>query len=141
MRLDTGQQMRMDQRMKLDPRMIQSMEILQMPTPALEERIEQELASNPTLEIAQAGADADTLQAEREQAQRDDDNHEEKAHLEGRQDVHGDHRSGSGLERAESGEGSGENAGTGRLSHGWSQLLSVPQFADPARPHVGALAA
>ena len=50
MRFDTGQQMRMDQRMKLDPRMIQSMEILQMPTPALEERIEQELASNPTLE-------------------------------------------------------------------------------------------
>ncbi|MEM9345381.1 MAG: RNA polymerase factor sigma-54 [Planctomycetota bacterium] len=72
MRFDTGQQMRMDQRMKLDPRMIQSMEILQMPTPALEERIEQELASNPTLEIAQAGADADTLQAEREQAHRDD---------------------------------------------------------------------
>ncbi len=72
MRFDTGQQMRMDQRMKLDPRMIQSMEILQMPTPALEERIEQELASNPTLEIAQAGADADTLQAEREQANRDD---------------------------------------------------------------------
>jgi len=64
--------MRMDQRMKLDPRMIQSMEILQMPTPALEERIEQELASNPTLEIAQAGDDADTLQAEQEQAQRDD---------------------------------------------------------------------
>lgn len=72
MRLDTGQQMRMDQRMKLDPRMIQSMEILQMPTPALEERIEQELASNPTLEIAQAGDDADTLQTEREQSQRDD---------------------------------------------------------------------
>jgi len=62
----------MDQRMKLDPRMIQSMEILQMPTPALEERIEQELASNPTLEIAQASDDADTLQAEREQAERDD---------------------------------------------------------------------
>jgi len=72
MRLDTGQQMRMDQRMKLDPRMIQSMEILQMPTPALEERIEQELASNPTLEIAQAGDDVDTLQAEREQERRDD---------------------------------------------------------------------
>ncbi len=64
--------MRMDQRMKLDPRMIQSMEILQMPTPALEERIEQELASNPTLELAQANDDADTLQAEQVQADRDD---------------------------------------------------------------------
>ena len=56
MRLDAGQHMRMDQRMKLDPRMIQSMEILQMPMPALEERIEQELASNPTLELAEAGS-------------------------------------------------------------------------------------
>ena len=36
------------------------------------ERIEQELASNPTLELAQANDDADTLQAEREQADRDD---------------------------------------------------------------------
>ncbi len=72
MRLDTGQHMRMDQRMKLDPRMIQSMEILQMPMPALEERIEQELASNPTLELAQGGEDPSDLRAEREQARRDD---------------------------------------------------------------------
>ncbi len=50
MRLDTSQHMRMDQRMKLAPRMIQSMEILQLPLMALEERIEQELAANPVLE-------------------------------------------------------------------------------------------
>ncbi len=37
--------------MKLAPRMIQSMEILQMPLAQLEERIEQELESNPTLEL------------------------------------------------------------------------------------------
>jgi RNA polymerase sigma-54 factor len=42
--------MRMEQRMKLAPRMIQSMEILQLPLMALEERIEQELAANPVLE-------------------------------------------------------------------------------------------
>ena len=36
--------------MKLAPRMIQSMEILQLPLMALEERIEQELAANPVLE-------------------------------------------------------------------------------------------
>lgn len=72
MRLDTGQHMRMDQRMKLDPRMIQSMEILQMSMPALEERIEQELASNPTLELAQGGEDPNDLREEREQARRDD---------------------------------------------------------------------
>ncbi len=43
--------MRLDQRMKLAPRMIQSMEILQLPLQALEERIEQELSANPTLEL------------------------------------------------------------------------------------------
>ena len=43
--------MRMDQRQLLTPRMIQSMEILQLPLAALEERIEQELQSNPVLEL------------------------------------------------------------------------------------------
>ncbi len=52
MRLDTSQHMRMEQRMKLAPRMIQSMEILQLSTMALEERIDQELAANPVLERA-----------------------------------------------------------------------------------------
>jgi RNA polymerase sigma-54 factor len=72
MRIDTGQYMRTDQRMKLAPRMIQSMEILQMPQQALEERIEQELASNPTLEQVEPGADRETLEAERQQERRDD---------------------------------------------------------------------
>ncbi len=45
--------MKMGQHMKLAPRMIQSMEILQMPLAELEERIEQELENNPTLEIAE----------------------------------------------------------------------------------------
>ncbi len=39
--------------MKLAPRMIQSMEILQLPLLALEERIQQELVSNPVLELAE----------------------------------------------------------------------------------------
>ena len=43
--------MRMEQRQLLTPRMIQSMEILQLPLMALEERIEQELVSNPVLEL------------------------------------------------------------------------------------------
>ncbi len=43
-------QMRLEQRMKLAPRMIQSMEILQLSILALQERIEQELNSNPVLE-------------------------------------------------------------------------------------------
>ena len=43
MRFDTSQHMRMSQQMKLAPRMIQSMEILQLPLMALQERIEQEM--------------------------------------------------------------------------------------------------
>ncbi len=50
MRLDTSQQMRADMRMRMAPRMIQSMEILQMPWMALQERIDQELIDNPLLE-------------------------------------------------------------------------------------------
>jgi RNA polymerase sigma-54 factor len=51
MRLDTSQQLRLEQRMKLAPRIIQSMEILQLPMMALQERIEAELQSNPVLEL------------------------------------------------------------------------------------------
>jgi len=51
MRLDLSQQMKMDQRMVMAPHMIQSMEILQLPLMALQERIEQEMLSNPVLEM------------------------------------------------------------------------------------------
>jgi RNA polymerase sigma-54 factor len=51
MRLDTTMQQRMDQRQILAPRMIQSMEILQLPIMALQERIQQELQENPVLEL------------------------------------------------------------------------------------------
>src|SRR5881227_1942097 len=49
MRLDTSQQMRTDMRLRMAPRMIQSMEILQLPLLALQERIDQELIENPVL--------------------------------------------------------------------------------------------
>ncbi|HEX8912599.1 MAG TPA: RNA polymerase factor sigma-54 [Humisphaera sp.] len=45
--------MRPEMRQLLTPRMIQSMEILQLPLALLEERIEQELQVNPTLELAE----------------------------------------------------------------------------------------
>jgi len=51
--------MRMEQRQLLTPRMIQSMEILQLPLMALEERIEQELQNNPVLEQREGDADMD----------------------------------------------------------------------------------
>jgi RNA polymerase sigma-54 factor len=49
MRLDTSQQMRTDMKLRMAPRMIQSMEILQLPLMALQERIDQELIENPML--------------------------------------------------------------------------------------------
>src|SRR5262249_49641420 len=49
MRLDTSQQMRTEMRLRMARRMIQSMEILQLPILALQERIEQELSENPVL--------------------------------------------------------------------------------------------
>ena len=51
MSLSQSMSMRMDQRQVLTPRMIQSMEILQLPLGALEERIDQELQINPVLEM------------------------------------------------------------------------------------------
>jgi len=53
MKLEMRRQMRMEQKMKLAPHMIQSMEILQLPILALQERIEQELNNNPVLEMAE----------------------------------------------------------------------------------------
>src|SRR6187551_787406 len=51
MRLSFGLEARQMQVQKLAPRMIQSMEILQLPLQALQERIDQELVENPTLEL------------------------------------------------------------------------------------------
>src|SRR5246127_2656818 len=66
MRLDLGQNLRLDQKMILAPRMIQSMEILQLPIMALQERIQQELQENPVLELKEGTEeeDAETLEAE-----------------------------------------------------------------------------
>ena len=60
MRLDTTQQMRTEMRLRMAPRMIQSMEILQLPIMALQERIEQELGENPMLEDLRDSARTET---------------------------------------------------------------------------------
>ena len=57
MRLDVSQHMRLQQGMRLSPRIIQAMEILQLPLMALQERIEQELISNPCLEQGEPAAE------------------------------------------------------------------------------------
>ncbi|MFO1065830.1 MAG: RNA polymerase factor sigma-54 [Pirellulales bacterium] len=54
MRLSFGMEAKQLQTQKLAPKMIQSMEILQMPVMALQERIEQEMNENPMLEALDA---------------------------------------------------------------------------------------
>lgn len=77
MKMDMTNQMRLEQRMKLAPRMIQSMEILQLPTLALLEKIETELSSNPVLEVAEpseveSGPESDVQQqAETDSGEKD----------------------------------------------------------------------
>jgi len=71
MKLEMKGQMRMEQRMKLAPHMIQSMEILQLPILALQERIEQELNSNPVLEMEEPSNSEET-EPSAEELQEDD---------------------------------------------------------------------
>src|SRR3954465_4637773 len=54
--------MGMEQRPLLTPRMIQSMEILQLPLMALEERIEQELQNNPVLEMREGDGEPESAE-------------------------------------------------------------------------------
>lgn len=51
MRLSYGMETKQLQTQKLAPKMIQSMEILQLPVLALQERVEQEINENPMLEV------------------------------------------------------------------------------------------
>jgi len=62
MQLNFSQQMKMSQQMKLAPRMIQSMEILQLPYQALQERIEQEMEENVVLVSESRNESSDTEQ-------------------------------------------------------------------------------
>lgn len=72
MRFETSQHMKLGQQMKLAPRMIQSMEILQMSMMELQERIDQELESNIALEQIEPGADLDQIAADRKEEERED---------------------------------------------------------------------
>jgi RNA polymerase sigma-54 factor len=62
--MDTTLSTRLSQVQNLAPRMIQSMEILQLPIMALQERIQQELEENPVLELTETGEEAGTAEAE-----------------------------------------------------------------------------
>src|SRR5438105_14371017 len=60
MQLTQSASLRMEQRQLLTTRMIQSMEILQLPLMALEERIEQEIQNNPVLEQREGDGESET---------------------------------------------------------------------------------
>lgn len=74
MRMSMGMEARQTQTQRLAPRMIQSMEILQLPVLALEERIEQEMNENPLLEVQEIDP------------QLPDEEDEDRASLDGRSD-------------------------------------------------------
>src|ERR1051325_10722877 len=76
MRLSFGQELRLVQKQVLAPRMIQSMEILQLPIMALQERIEQELQENELLEVTQ-----DDLESPAEEVENPDAPSEEEREL------------------------------------------------------------
>ncbi|MBL9119507.1 MAG: RNA polymerase factor sigma-54 [Phycisphaerae bacterium] len=81
MRFETGQHLRLGQHMKLAPKMIQSMEILQLPLLALQERIDQELEANVALELVEPGMREGTqdAKAKSEQGERKADKADETA--------------------------------------------------------------
>ena len=53
MSMDLVQQPRLEQRLILAPQIIQSIEILQLPLMALQERIQQEQLENPVLDVVE----------------------------------------------------------------------------------------
>src|SRR5690349_5254173 len=57
MQLNTNLSQKQELKLIIAPRMIQSMEILQLPVMALQERIEHELQENPVLELKEAGSE------------------------------------------------------------------------------------
>ena len=69
MKLEMRGEMRLEQRMKLAPHMIQSMEILQLSILALQERIEQELNSNPVLEMEEPSSAEEQSPVEQQSAE------------------------------------------------------------------------
>jgi RNA polymerase sigma-54 factor len=83
MQLTQSTSMRQEMRQLLTPRMIQSMEILQLPLMALEERIEQEMENNPVLEIREIepepGTDMPEGQEGEEHTRREDFSEDERA--------------------------------------------------------------
>src|SRR5207245_10629464 len=59
MRMETSLHQRLEQKLRLAPQIIQSIEILQLPALELQDLIKQEMLENPTLEVVE-GDEGDT---------------------------------------------------------------------------------
>jgi len=70
MKLNVSQHLGLQQQMKLAPRIIQAMEILQLPMLALQERIDAEMEANPVLETQALEVDPDEPPVESETGDR-----------------------------------------------------------------------
>src|SRR5580704_6493533 len=64
MQLNLGTSMKTEMSQVISPRMIQSMEILQLPVMALQERIEHELQENPVLELKEDNPEENPIPVE-----------------------------------------------------------------------------
>jgi len=69
MRFDLSQKLRTSQQLRLAPRLIQSMEVLQMPLAQLQERVEQELERNVAIEQVEPEASDEDRAQEQEQVE------------------------------------------------------------------------
>jgi len=101
MHTSLGQNMSLQQKMVLAPQIIQSIEILQLPIMALQERIDQELLENPALDTELTGPDDEEEETpEPRQEERVDKDQESDANLDERveelSDDWGDYFSGRG---------------------------------------------
>ncbi|MHC4598053.1 MAG: RNA polymerase factor sigma-54 [Planctomycetota bacterium] len=84
MRLELGLQHRLEQRLKLAPQIIQSIEILQLPLLELDRLIKQELEENPVLEIKELPPEEKSKEEKEKEKEADKDGEYEKlAELEG----------------------------------------------------------
>ena len=91
MGMQLTQSMRPEMRQLLTPRMIQSMEILQLPLAALEERIEQEIQNNPVLELgADEAENAGRVEVKDQENERREDRSEDEAPLLVKEDSNND---------------------------------------------------
>jgi RNA polymerase sigma-54 factor len=69
MQLNTNLSQKQELKLIIAPRMIQSMEILQLPVMALQERIEHELQENPVLELKEGGTETEEAETTDKEAE------------------------------------------------------------------------